>query len=67
MSLQQREVIITNEVPVPVGLDAPAVAATGTITLGEVANGNTVTIDDGVNTPTPSSLTLASPPPALSW
>ena len=52
MSLQQREVIITNEVPVPVGLDAPAVAATGTITLGEVANGNTVTIDDGVNTPT---------------
>jgi hypothetical protein len=52
MSLQQREVIITNAVPVPVGLDAPAVAATGTITLGEVANGNTVTIDDGVNTPT---------------
>jgi hypothetical protein len=52
MSLQQREVIITNAEPVPVGLDAPAVAATGTITLGEVANGNTVTIDDGVNTPT---------------
>lgn len=51
MSLQQREVIITNDAPVPVGLEAPAVAATGTITLGQVADGNTVTIDDGVHTP----------------
>lgn len=51
MSLQQREVIVTNDGPVPVGLEAPAVAATGTITLGQVADGNTVTIDDGVHTP----------------
>lgn len=49
MSLQQREVVITNEAPVPVGLEAPAVAATGTITLGEVADGNTVTIGDGAH------------------
>lgn len=48
--MQQREVIINNEAPVPVGLEAPAVAAAGTITLGEVADGNTVTISDGVHT-----------------
>ena len=48
--MQQREVIINNDAPVPVGLEAPAVAATGTITCGQVADGNTVTIDDGVHT-----------------
>ena len=50
MSLQQREVTIVNEAPLPTSLEAPAVAATGSITLGEVADGNTVTIGDGVHT-----------------
>ncbi|MGB2787965.1 MAG: hypothetical protein WBC13_01400 [Dokdonella sp.] len=48
--MQQREVVINNDAPVPVGLEAPLVVATGTITLGEVADGNTVTIGDGVHT-----------------
>ncbi|MBP8291769.1 MAG: hypothetical protein KAX65_03280 [Caldilineaceae bacterium] len=48
--MQQREVVINNDAPVPVGLEAPLVVAEGTITLGEVADGNTVTIGDGVHT-----------------
>ena len=48
--MQQREVVINNDAPVPVGLEALLVVATGTITLGEVADGNTVTIGDGVHT-----------------
>ena len=53
MALQQREVFLVADeehggTP-SVGLYAPAIAATGSITIGEAANGNTVTIDDGVN------------------
>lgn len=63
MALQQREVFIATDethesaltdtqlraAPFDVGLLAPAIAATGSVTLGQVADGNTVTIDDGVN------------------
>ena len=53
MALQQREVFLVADeehggTP-SVGLYAPAIAATGSITIGEAANGNTVTISDGVN------------------
>lgn len=43
MALQQREVFVAEGV----ALEAPAVAAVGTITCGQIADGNTVTISDG--------------------